>query len=127
MAFRGGTQSAPILNEVIKRVNKNTHRIRTLEEFNRVLENKITFLEERTLKTQEEMKQKFSEIEETLKDLNIRLMKIENENQKIRKSMEKVVTKPELDEIKNFVELLNPIKMEFVTKNEVEKMIRESK
>ena len=125
MAFK--EQNAPVLNEVIKRVNKNTHRVRALEEFNRILENKMNFLEERGLKTQEELKQKFEEIEKTLKDLNIRLMKIENENQKIRKSLEKVVTKPELEEIENFVKLFNPIKMGFVTRSEVEKMIRESK
>ena len=125
MAFK--EQNAPVLNEVIKRVNKNTHRVRALEEFNRILENKMNFLEERGLKTQEELKQKFEEIEKTLKDLNIRLMKIENENQKIRKSLEKVVTKPELEEIENFVKLFNPIKMGFITRSEVEKMIRESK
>ena len=60
MAFR--TQDTPIINEVIKRVNKNTHRIRSLEEINRVIDNKINFLEERTLKVQGEIKRKFTEI-----------------------------------------------------------------
>ncbi len=125
MAFRG-TQSTPISGELIKRLNDNTRRIRTLEELNRLLENKNDSLEARTLENQEEMRKKFQDIEEKLKDLNIRLMKIENETQKIRKSLEKVVTKPELEELKNFIDLINPIKMEFITRKEVEEMIKKN-
>ncbi len=126
MAFRGA-QDVPVTNEMIKRLNENTRRIRSLEELNLSLEDKASSIEERLLQEQEEMKARFEEIEESLKDLNIRLMKIENESQKTRKTLEKVVTKPELEELKNFIELINPIKMEFITKKEVEKMIRESK
>lgn len=125
MAFRGGTQNVPITNEMIKRLNENTRRIRSLEELNRLLENKNDSMEERSLENREDTRKRFEEIEKNLKDLNIRLMKIGNENQKLRKSLEKVVTKPELEELKNFIDLINPIKMEFITKEEVKKMIRE--
>ena len=127
MAFRGGNQNVPVTQEIIKRVNQNTRRIRSIEEVNRLLENKNDSMEERILGNQEEMRKKFEHLEETLKDLNMRLMKIENESQKMRKSLEKVVTKPELEELKNFIDLISPVKMGFVTKEEVEKMIRESK
>ena len=127
MAFRGGNQNVPVTQEIIKRVNQNTRRIRSIEEVNRLLENKNDSMEERILGNQEEMRKKFEHLEETLKDLNMRLMKIENESQKMRKSLEKVVTKPELEELKNFIDLISPEKMGFVTKEEVEKMIRESK
>ncbi len=126
MAFRAA-QNVPITNEIIKRLNENTRRIRSMEEIGRLLENKNDSLEERTLENQEEMRKRFDGIEKSLKDLNIRLMKIENESQKLRKTFEKAVTKPELEEMKNYIDLINPIKMEFVTRKEVEKMIRESK
>jgi len=123
MAFRG-TQNVPITDEIIKRLNENTRRIRSLEELNRILENENNSLEERSLEGQEEVRERFGEMDKSLKDLNIRLMKIENENQKLRKSLEKVVTKPELEEMKNFVDLINPIRMGFITRSEVEKMLK---
>ncbi|MCD6478091.1 MAG: hypothetical protein J7K87_03740 [Candidatus Aenigmarchaeota archaeon] len=127
MAVFRGSSDAQLTDELIKRLNESTRRIRDLEEFNRTLETKIDSMEMRLIKRQSEIKTRFDEIEKSVKDLNIRLMKIENENEKIKKSLEKTATKLELEEIENFIKLMDPIKMNFVTRNEVERMIKESK
>jgi len=125
--FKGSPADVPVSNEMIRRSNENTRRIRSLEELTRTLENKLYSIEERMLENRKDVKEKFEELEKSIKDLNIRLMKIENENDKIKRSLERTVKKPELEEIENYIKLLNPFEMDFVTKNEVEKMIKESK
>lgn len=124
--FRG-SGDVSVSKELIRRLNENARRVRDMEELGRTLENKIYSLEERILDNQEELKKRFRKLEDEIKDLNIRLRKIENENDKIKRTLDRTVKKPELEEIEKYVKLMNPFEMNFVTKNEVKKMIRESK
>jgi len=65
-------------------------------------------------------------------DLNLRLTEIENnilriDNELIRmnKNMEKMAKRTELHELENMIEIFNPLKTNFVTKEDVERIIRE--
>ena len=96
-----------------------------MEERARVLEIKFDAVEEEILETKENMKRVFEKERQANKDLNTIVMKLENEITKIKKILEKTVRKTELDELENYVELLSPIKSQFVTKKEVEEIVEE--
>ena len=116
-----------IATEAVRRMNEHTRRLRALEEKNDLLGVRINLVEDRLLKTIEEIRTKTGIIEKRLKDIDNNFMRIDNEITKINKMLEKSAKKVELQELQNMLSLFHPLKSRFVTKEEVKKMIDESR
>ncbi len=112
-----------ILNELVRRANENSRRIRALEERNMLIETRVGNMEGAILRNAELAKTKLEELNEKLDNFSSQLLKIENDVSKINKTLEKTAKKTELAELENMLSLFNPLRSKFITKEDVLKLI----
>lgn len=116
-----------LLNEIVRRLNEYSRRIRLLEQrADRSLTN-LHALEENVLNQMNELRIKFERVNTKLSEIVGKLDLLEGEIEKTNTKLEKTVTKSELKEIQTFIEVLNPITSKFVTKDELARAIEEAK
>ncbi len=116
-----------MLDEIVRRINDHGRRLRVLEERNRVIEAKIGSAEDTILRNAETARQKSEEISNVLRDMDARIMKVESDIGKLARDMTRTVKKPEVMELENLISLYNPLKSAFVTKEELERILKEKK
>ncbi len=113
-----------IIEEIVKRVNEHARRIRMLEERNRASGMRVTSMEEALLKIKDMVTEELEKISENIVEIERRIMKIENDIERINKELTKTAKKTEVKELEVLLNFFNPLKTKFVTKEEVEKMIK---
>ena len=112
-----------VLNELVRRANETTRRLRALEERSSLIENKISSIQDTLLRTNSENKDINEKLTNQLKGFQTELMRIDNELLKVNKNIERTAKRSELKELENMMSFFNPLKSNFVTKDEVERMI----
>ncbi|MCD6274718.1 MAG: hypothetical protein J7J15_01680 [Candidatus Aenigmarchaeota archaeon] len=120
-------QNALILQELVRRANSHTQRLRNIDEQIRNLNSKIENDEQQKIKTDKLNNERFTKIMEKIEEINQNLSDLKNEILKI-KEKEKIFAKAkELEIIKKEMELLSPVKHEFVTWNELNRELKKLK
>ena len=114
-----------VLTELVRRENESSRRLRALEERSSLTEMRASTLQDSLLKMIEERKLFNEKINERLTNIETTILRIDNELMKINKNLEKMAKKTELKELENMLSFFNPIKTNFVTKEEVERMLEE--
>jgi argonaute-like protein implicated in RNA metabolism and viral defense len=114
-------------DEVVKMLNTNTRRIRTLEQRLTGSERRIEAMEEKMIDEIEDIKRGFEQISFDIKSLISNLSKIRSEMLKINKNLDKTAKKSEIKELESLLDIYNPIKSNFVTKNELERFLEDKK
>ena len=112
-------------NEVVKIINTNTRRIRSLEQRLDGLEMRIGAIEEKIINEMNALRKEFDEINMYIKDLVKNLNEIRNEVLKINKAIDKTAKKAEVKELESLLDLYNPIRSRFTTREEVERLVDE--
>ena len=112
-----------ILNEVIQRVNDDTQRLRILEQSSESLTSRMNSLEQAMLVNRREFQKAFSDINDGISTLDDRLVKMENTMKEVINHVKNLVSESQIKELQNMIELYNPIKSSFVTKEEMEKFV----
>ena len=112
-----------ILNDVIQRVNDDTQRLRILEQSSESLTSRMNSLEQAMLQNRREFQKAFSDINDGITSLDDRLRKTENTVKEVINHVKKLVTDSQLKELQNLIEIYNPVKSSFVTKEEMEKFV----
>lgn len=116
-----------VIDEIVRRLNEHGRRLRVLEERNRAIETKIGSAEDIILRNAESARLKTEEVANTLKEMDARVMKVENDLSKIARDMGKTVKKAEVLELENLLSLYNPLRSAFMTRDEVERLMKEKK
>ena len=114
-----------ILNELVRRANESTRRLRALEERSSLIETRISSMQDSLLRDFEERRTFAEGIALKLKDFDTNLLRINTELERINKNMDKMAKRTELKEIENILTIFNPLRTNFITKEEVERMIEE--
>ncbi|HJW97303.1 MAG TPA: hypothetical protein VJ485_04040 [archaeon] len=114
-----------VLNEVIERVNNDTQRLRLLEQSSESLLSRINSLEQAMLQARRDMQKAFLDTNTRLDSLDDRMSKSENTTKEVVSHMKKLVTETRVKEIENLVDIYNPVKSNFVTKEELQKALAE--
>jgi vacuolar-type H+-ATPase subunit I/STV1 len=114
-----------ILNDVIQRVNDDTQRLRILEQSSESLTSRVNTLEQGMVQNRKEFQRAFSEINEGIGLLDDRLNKTENTMKEVINHVKKLVTESQVKELQDLIEIYNPVKSNFVTKEEMEKFVSE--
>ncbi len=114
-----------IVRELLDRVKANSRRIRDVEEENRSLNKGLKSIEERVINFEKRVDRDRNDILDEIDDISTRIMKLENRLMKIKERLEDVPRKHEVEEIRNFKELLSPIKSEFLTESEARQIIND--
>jgi len=114
-----------ILKEVISRTNSNAKRLRTLEQRNGVIEDRINPLEKMFNEQSKELQKSLAKMEKIINKEDIRMVRVEGALKEIMKQVKKLATVPKIRELEQLIEIYNPLKSNFTTKEEVQQMIEE--
>jgi uncharacterized protein (DUF342 family) len=114
-----------ILTELVRRENESSRRLRALEERSSLTEMRAGTLQDAFLKMSEDKKISSDKLNERLTGIENSLLRLDNEMIKINKMLEKMAKKTELKELENMLSFFNPIKTNFVTRDEVQRMMRD--
>lgn len=113
-----------IMQELVRRSNEDTRRLRALEQRLDAIENRINTFESTTLEKNKKANTKFAELDLSLKGLGDEITKLTVGIDKINKQVNKFARKQDLKEIERMLELISPIRQEFVTKDQLEEELR---
>ncbi|HDM05723.1 MAG TPA: hypothetical protein ENG34_00410 [Candidatus Aenigmarchaeota archaeon] len=111
--------------EILNRVDSNTRRIRSIEQRLNLLESRISSLEEKLIDEIDKLGRGFEQLQLDVKAVSESLKVLRAEMLKMNKNMEKTALKAEVKELATLLDLYNPIKSSFVTKEEVRRMLEE--
>jgi uncharacterized protein YoxC len=114
-----------ILQELVRRTNDSNTRIRTIEQRVQSLETRTNSIEENTLEKMKRINEKFLNIEAAVHNINNDILYIKNSIEKLSRQSAHYAMKKDVKEIERMFDLLNPIREEFVTKEQMEKEIQE--
>ena len=120
-----GENLEKIAAELINRVNENIRRLRVLENRMKALDNRINAMEQNSLTQSRNFQKSLSERDAKISSLEDRLLKMETTVKEILKQLKFVATKSKIEELKHLIEIYNPLKSKFVTREEVENLISE--
>ena len=114
-----------IINQVVDRVNDFNRRVRDLEEKIRNLSARVNTLDDTVMNKTESNSEDIQDLEEDVNQMSDRVANLEVDIKNINREKRKFVTSQELDEIENYMNLMNPINSSFMTQKEVNKMLEE--
>jgi len=113
-------------NEIVKMANTNTRRIRAIEQRLSGSERRIAAMEEKIIDEMDDLRRGFEQISLDIKALSENLSQIRSEMLKINKNLDRAAKKSEVKELESLLDLYNPIKSKFVTRDEVKRIIEEN-
>jgi len=120
-----GANLEKIAAELINRVNENIRRLRVLENRVKSLDNRINSMEQNSLVQSKNLQKSLSERDSKMGFLEESLRKTEMMIKEIVKQLKFVSTKSDVEELKHLVDIYNPLKSRFITKEEAENLINE--
>ncbi len=112
-----------ILTELVERTNSNMRRLRILEEKADVTTSRITTLEEALMEQTKQVKNMVEVLEKSIIDESERIIKIEGTIKDIVDRLKKSVSMTKIKELETLLEIYSPLKSQFMTKEEVERML----
>ena len=115
-----------LLNRIVNRVNDFNRRIRDLEEKVRNLTARVNTLDDSLLEKTNSLQDDIQELEDNLSETRDRIANLEVDIKEINREKKNFVSSQELEEIENYMDLMNPIKSSFVTKKEVRELLQEN-
>lgn len=116
-------QMDSINNEIIRSMNDNTRRIRALEQSLDSSRSRITSLEERMIDEMGDIKKWLDQLSLDIKEISNEIKMMRSEILRVNKELEKTAKKTEVKELESLIDIYNPIKSHFVTKEEVFRMM----
>lgn len=116
-----------IINELVDRTNSNTQRLRVLEQRNEVLSSRANTIEQEILNLNRHIQRVMLGIDTKTKKIEDRIRKSEGILKEVVKQMKKLATTSKISELEQLIEIYNPIKSQFMTREEVERIIEEKK
>ena len=120
------TEKAKLISpEILYRLNEFGRRIRLLEERVDRLISEIHSIEEELNTQKSYVKVGFERRDRKLEEIENKIQLIKERIEKLEKRIEKLATKDEIKEIKNFIDIVNPITSRFVTKDELKRIIED--
>lgn len=114
-----------VLNKLIERVNSNIRRLRILEQESSLFKTRLTSLEQEIVSQRNQAKKAAGDTSKKAAVLEERLASMESTLKEIITQLKKVTTTSKIKELEQLIEIYNPIKSQFVTREEVDKIIEE--
>ncbi len=118
-------QQQNIINQVVDRVNDFNRRVRDLEEKIRNLSARVDALDDTVMNKTESNSDDIQSLDADIDEMSDRVANLEVDIKNINREKRKFVTSQELEEIENYMDLMNPINSAFMTENEVNEKLEE--
>ena len=113
-----------IMQELVRRSNEDTRRLRAIEQRLEGVETRLIALEDSTLEKLKKSNTKFAELEASIKMASDDVIQMKNMLEKMSRQLSTFARKQDLKEIEHMLDLISPIREEFVTKDELEDELR---
>jgi vacuolar-type H+-ATPase subunit I/STV1 len=114
-----------VINELVQRANADTRRLRTLEGMVDNLVSRVNSLEEIFLKERKKTEAELAAINSLIKKQGERTASIEKTINEIAKKLKGFATTSKIRELEELIDIYNPMKSNFITKEEVERLMEE--
>ena len=114
-----------ILNELVERVNTDTERLRVLEKTVDSISSRMNSVEQALIEERKSVRKSLAEADSMVSKLDDRIAGMEKILKEVIDRLKKTVTKPELEELEKIIEIYNPLKSNFMTREEVEALLNE--
>lgn len=112
-----------VLNKLIERVNSDIRRLRILEQESSVYKTRLTAAEEELLAQRNQLAKSVNDVSEKITQLDERLSGMENTIKEIISQLKKATTTTKIKELEQLIEIYSPLKSQFLTRDEVERII----
>ncbi len=113
------------LNEVVRRVKDFNRRVRDLEEKVRNLNARVNTIEDTVLERTKKLNTEVSDVNDEIEEVREKTANLEVDINNLQRNLRKTVSKREISEIEDYMDLMDPVNSAFVTENEVEELINE--
>ena len=120
-------QDTLILQELVRRANIHTQRLRSVDEQMRRINSKVDTIEQQKIKSENLIKEKIDKIMESIEGINNTMSEMKNEITKLHEKEKNFAKKKEVEELFQLVDLLSPVKHEFVTWPEFNRELKKLK
>ncbi|GEM_PF-3288534 len=114
-----------IMQELVRRSNEDTRRLRTIEQRLDGMEARLVALEDSMLDKTKKMNSKVADIEVSIRLVSDEMLMVKTNLERITRQMSTFARKQDLKEIEHMFELLNPIRQEFVTKDQLDEELKQ--
>lgn len=117
------TSMHAIINELVDRTNSDIQRLRVLEQRNDILTSRSNVIEKEIININRNIQRIMLNTETGNKKTGERIKKNDAMLREVVKQMKKLATTSKIIELEQLIEIYNPLKSQFVTKEEVQRMI----
>ena len=108
-----------IINQLVERVNNDAKRLRVLEQRNGVIESRLNSIEQTLTDNYKEFIKVMKLQEKSIAGLGEKIRVTDGKISEIVRQFKRVATKAEVKTLQNLLEIYNPIKSNFVTREEL--------
>ena len=122
---KSGRTVHSVINEVVDRVNDNTRRLRTLEQRSQIIATRMNSVEKEMLRMNKNIHNLVSGLENRIKKQDDKVFQNETTIKEIIKQIKKLATGTKISELEELLEIYNTHKSQFVSREEVERIIDE--
>ncbi len=116
-----------IINELVDRSNSNLKRLRILEQRSESLSSRATLIEQELQNMNKHMNKVIVDVDVKVKKQEDKIRKTDTILKEVVRQMKKLATVSKISELEQLIEIYNPLKSQFMTKEEVERLIQEKK
>lgn len=112
-----------IINRLVDRTNTDTQRIRVLEQRSEGVSTRMDSVEQEILSINQSIQKLTKELEINLRARDKTISEMQSTIKEIIKQIKRLATTSKVNELKAMLDIYNPLKSNFVTRDEVENMI----
>ena len=114
-----------IINELVDRTNTDTQRIRVLEQGGRSSASRMESLEKEILDLSRSVQKLESDLESGFKKRDAEISELKNTVKEMLKHLKQLASVSKVNELEAMLDIYNPLKSNFVTREDVERLIAE--
>lgn len=116
-----------IINELVDRTNSDSQRLRILEQRNETLSSRINSMEQELQNMNSHLNKIITDVDGKIRKQEDLIRRSDNILKEVIKQMKKLATVAKIDELEQLIDIYSPLKSQFVTREEVERMMQEKK
>lgn len=110
--------AAPIINEIVGRVNDNTKRLRLLEDRERLLTSRISSMDESVFDKIKGLENSINELGLKITAQDEKIATLQNTLKEVVKQLQFLARKSEVKKLEETLKIFDPLKSQLVTKEE---------
>ena len=112
-----------IIRELVERTNTDAGRIRILEQESDIVKSRTDSVEQTMIGQKKATDKALMDLDKRIEKMNKRTVQIESTLKELIKEIKKLATTSKISELETLVDIYNPLKSQFITKEEAERMI----